>query len=200
MAGALLRQCVMENNNPRTKNILVTLPADASIEVMLERMSRVPIGTQAFITELATAMGKKLGEKLAESQVQAFAALGPLRPLSTGQTGKKSGKGLRCYRCGNEGHVRRQCSGPVWCNCCKRDSHATAACQYSGNGKKSMPSRHALTTIAAPALPTSTPVTPLVPLLTQSSNNPFTQHKFFNQPADYDPPQKGALDWTWQPQ
>lgn len=97
MSGALLWQCVLENCNLQTKSILITLPADASIEIMLERMSRVPVGSQAFIAELVRAMGEKLGEKLAKSQVQAFAALGPLRPLSVGQTGMNLGKGPRCF-------------------------------------------------------------------------------------------------------
>lgn len=44
MKGPLLRQCVLENCNSFTKGILVTLPLDATIESMLERMSRVPVG------------------------------------------------------------------------------------------------------------------------------------------------------------
>ncbi|KAM4784111.1 endogenous retrovirus group K member 8 Gag polyprotein-like isoform 1-T5 [Cyanocitta cristata] len=39
MKGPLLRQCVMENCNPFTRSIIVTLPADAPVELMLDRMS-----------------------------------------------------------------------------------------------------------------------------------------------------------------
>ena len=44
MKAALLHQCAMENCNSSTKSILVTLPIDATIKMMLERMSRVLAG------------------------------------------------------------------------------------------------------------------------------------------------------------
>ncbi|TRZ12901.1 hypothetical protein HGM15179_014215 [Zosterops borbonicus] len=51
MKGALLRQCLLQNCNPATRTILASLPGNASIEKMLERMSRVPIGPQAMLVE-----------------------------------------------------------------------------------------------------------------------------------------------------
>ena len=74
MKAALLHQCAMENCNSSTRSILIALPIDAAIEMMLERMSRVPAEPQALLVEAV----RELGSKLAEAQTQAFAALAPL--------------------------------------------------------------------------------------------------------------------------
>ena len=64
----------MENCNSSTRSILITLPIDATIEIILERMSRVLAGLQALLVEAV----RELGGKLVEAQTQAFAALAPL--------------------------------------------------------------------------------------------------------------------------
>jgi len=74
MKAALLHQCAMENCNSSTRSILIALPIDAAIEMMLERMSRVPAEPQALLVEAV----RELGSKLAKAQTQAFAALAPL--------------------------------------------------------------------------------------------------------------------------
>ncbi|KAM6306945.1 endogenous retrovirus group K member 10 Gag polyprotein-like [Podargus strigoides] len=179
MKGALLRQCVMENTNNRVKGILLTLPIDATIEDMLERMSRVPSGEQAMLVEAIQAVGKEIAQGQA-LQAQAFAAaLAPLqRPHPSYRQQRPSHEGPpRCYRCGEKGHVRRMCRKPhVWCDNCQHDHHDTSVCHLPGNGRRSA-SRRATTTIAAPAQPATSPPTQLQP---------------------YSQPPQGASVSTWQ--
>ncbi|XP_071672738.1 RIB43A-like with coiled-coils protein 2 isoform X1 [Patagioenas fasciata] len=111
MKGALLRQCVMENTNPSTKSIILTLPGDATIEQMLDRMSRVPVSPQAMLVEAV----RELGKDLIQAQQQAFVALAPLKQSET-QPRLTMQRGNKCFRCGQEGHIRRQCwAQQVWC-------------------------------------------------------------------------------------
>lgn len=124
MKPALLRQRVLENNNPSTKSIILTLPGDATIEQMLERMSRVPVGLQATLVEAA----RELGKDLIQAQHQAFAALAPLRQTER-QPRSPMQRGNKCFRCGQEGHIRRQCRAQVWCDNCDMSNHSTAACR-----------------------------------------------------------------------
>lgn len=62
MKGALLRQCILENANAATRSILVTMPADATTEQMLECMSRVPVGHQAMLVEAVKEVGLRIQE------------------------------------------------------------------------------------------------------------------------------------------
>ncbi|XP_057280045.1 chromodomain Y-like protein 2 [Pezoporus wallicus] len=111
---------------------------------------------------------KNLGKDFLQAQQQAlvaqqqatqqvFAALAPLRPPDKGEQ-RKGSSGRRhnkCFRCGRDGHIRRDCrAGQVWCENCKSSNHNTAACYRSGNGQQSASSRRAQTTVAAPALQT----------------------------------------------
>ncbi|XP_051497692.1 uncharacterized protein LOC127395181 isoform X1 [Apus apus] len=74
MKGALLRQCIMENCDAATRAIIVTLPGDASVEEMLDRMSKVPVGPQAMLVDAV----KDLGNNLVQAQSQVLAALASL--------------------------------------------------------------------------------------------------------------------------
>ncbi|XP_055576998.1 uncharacterized protein LOC129736822 [Falco cherrug] len=119
MKGPLLRQCVLENCNTYTKGILVTLPLDASVETMLERMSRVPVGPQALLVEAL----KEVGDNLVKTQQQAFAALAPLKTSDERPSKKPPRKDFICFRCGRPGHTRRQCrERHLWCKNCQMDT------------------------------------------------------------------------------
>ena len=190
MKGPLLRQCVLENCNSYTKGILVTLPLDASIETMLERMSRVPVGPQASLVETL----KEVGDNLVKAQQQAFAALAPLKPPDERQNKSRRQTDCVCYRCGRSGHMRRQCrERQVWCQNCQMNNHNTAACQRSGNGKRSAKSRGALTPIAAPATYMPTTVSNQLP-------HPKPTSPALDQPPTYNLQPEGASDWIWQRQ
>lgn len=88
MKGALLRQCIIENCNSATRSIIVTLPADAPVELMRDRMSRVPVGPHTMLVEAV----KELGKDLAHTQNQAFAALAPLKGAEAPRSGKVCNK------------------------------------------------------------------------------------------------------------
>ncbi|KAM9287179.1 uncharacterized protein RDI95_005399 [Morus bassanus] len=182
MKGALLRQCILENCNKTAKNILITLPLDSPIEVMLERMSRVPQGDQAMLIEAIQNVGRQIAsvqKEVLEKQPQAFAAaLAPLRSPPRPQT---------CFRCGEPGHIRTQCArASVWCPLCKKDNHSQKACRRSGNGKKSAGSRGARTQMAAPVQLANKPPTPLA--VEAASYLPTSSSQ---------PPQEASA-WTWQ--
>lgn len=202
MKAALLRRCVMENSNAATKSILVTLPSDATIEAMLERMSRVPVGPQAFLVEAV----RELGKDLVQAQSQVFAALAPLNPpRETGRKGSQGGKGMKCFRCGKEGHMRHECKAKVWCQNCNLGTHDTPVCRASGNAQWSARSRRAPTTVATPmqysnptlpahheTAPPPTIPTPAPPAMQPAYSQTPPDHNNYNQP------QGRASDWIWK--
>ncbi|TRZ06606.1 hypothetical protein HGM15179_020499 [Zosterops borbonicus] len=103
--GALLRQCLLQNCNPATRTILASLPGNASIEKMLERMRRVPVAPQAMLVEAvkeSVEAVKQLEEALQEGQeqqMQALATLAPVRAASTARTGPAPARKITCFRC-----------------------------------------------------------------------------------------------------
>ncbi|XP_075300282.1 uncharacterized protein LOC142364530 [Opisthocomus hoazin] len=192
MRAALLRQCVIQNSNTQTRNIISSLPADATVELMLDRMSRVPVGPQAMLVEAM----KQLGSDILQAQQQAFtaqqqfqqqvfAALQPLR-VNAAEARPKPPRSFKCYRCGREGHMRRNCQATrVWCENCRTNNHNTEICLKSGNGRMSASSRRAPTQVAAPAVQQEAPSLPTPTTTSATSCNQ-------QQPA--------ASGWIWQRQ
>ncbi|XP_075282086.1 uncharacterized protein LOC142361906 [Opisthocomus hoazin] len=192
MRAALLRQCVIQNSNTQTRNIISSLPADATVELMLDRMSRVPVGPQAMLVEAM----KQLGSDILQAQQQAFtaqqqiqqqvfAALQPLR-VNAAEARPKPPRNFKCYRCGREGHMRRNCQATrVWCENCRTNNHNTEICLKSGNGRMSASSRRAPTQVAAPA----------VQQVTANLQTPTA-----TSAASYNQLQPAASEWMWQRQ
>lgn len=184
MKAPLMRQCALDNCNPKTRAILSQLPINSTLENMLERMSRVPTGEQAFLTEAMDRLGEKMikaQENVLQAQQQALAAaLAPLRE----QGKNRGGNAATCFRCGEKGHMRRQCQqGAVWCPICQKDNHSQRACRRSGNGMRSASQPGATKQIAAPAQ--------------HSPRNPFSAD---NGSATYTQPRAEASAWIWQQQ
>ncbi|TRZ06926.1 hypothetical protein HGM15179_020179, partial [Zosterops borbonicus] len=136
MQRAMLKQCILQNSNQATKNLVNTLRANGSVEEALEKGASVPSRPQAFIVEAIKRLGETFQKQAESSQAQVFATLAP----------------LQCYCCEAVSHFRRECpAGGVWCQKCCSDTHNTGACRRKlRNGKTSAPSsHHAETQIAA---------------------------------------------------
>ncbi|NXO55392.1 GAK8 protein, partial [Aramus guarauna] len=138
MQGTLLKQCALQNCNATTRSIIITLPGNWSIEEALERMAQVPTGPQAMLVNAVKELGVSIEKQTLAARSQVLAALAPLQASATRPSGKRQPR-LQCFRCGKEGHMRRECvAGTIWCQNCRVNSHDTAVCRRgSGNGKPS---------------------------------------------------------------
>nr|XP_038028177.1 endogenous retrovirus group K member 5 Gag polyprotein-like [Anas platyrhynchos] len=136
MKRSVLKMLAFDNANAKTQSILATLPKNAPIEEMLERVERVDQSKQAAV--MAQAVASALGDPLAAIVSRSNGS--PSRCNSQEQ--------WRCYRCGRLGHLRRQCTATPWCDLCRSNTHATSVCRYQGNSKRSAIGR-ATTTVAA---------------------------------------------------
>eukprot|EP00075_Anas_platyrhynchos_P014528 XP_027303781.1 endogenous retrovirus group K member 5 Gag polyprotein-like [Anas platyrhynchos] len=150
MKRSVLKMLAFDNANTKTQSILATLPKNAPIEEMLERVERVDQSKQAAV--MAQAVASALGDPLAA--IVSRSNGGPSRRNSQEQ--------WRCYRCGRLGHLRRQCTATPWCDLCHSNTHATSVCKYQGNSKRSAIGR-ATTTVAA-AQPDGADFSTAVPL------------------------------------
>ncbi|NXD03479.1 GAK8 protein, partial [Certhia familiaris] len=185
MHGALLKQCVLQNGNPSTRTLINSLPGNWLVPDLLEKAASMPSGSQVFLVNALQKIGEGLQEQAKvlqkqakASQNQVLAALAPPQAAALGNPRFCStGDGrIKCFRCGNTGHVRRECHATgVWCGKCQSNTHNSNACRRkSGNWKRSANSSRAGTQVAA-AIPAG------------SLSN-------CNQPP------AGASAWTWQPQ
>jgi len=120
----MLRVLAFDNANKVTKQILASLPKGAGVEEMLSGVERA--GAQKQQATVAAAVQGAVREV-----VRPFAAV--VQQNSTRQV-RQPCRGS-CYRCGEMGHIQRNCYGAVWCEKCQKNIHATKAC--SGNGKRS---------------------------------------------------------------
>lgn len=142
-------------------------------------MSQIPFGPQAMLVEAVKELGASIKEQAQVSQNQISAALAPLQ-ASLSQPQRRGQSQIRCFRCGNTGHMRRECpAGSVWCQRCQANTHDTAACRRgSGNGKASA---------RGPCTGTQT-----------AASNPSAFPAQVQQLSG--PPAEEVSAWTWQPQ
>ncbi|NXL54372.1 GA113 protein, partial [Podilymbus podiceps] len=177
-AGApdYMKQCALQNSNPATQRILYTLGYNWTIEQALERMAMQPTGSQAMLVNALEKLGEGLKKQAETAQSQVLAALAPLRAPNVTAVGIRMNPSIKCYRCGRNGHMRRNCRATgVWCKPCQSDNHNTGACRRPppGNSRRSANGR-AQTQVAA-----------------RSSAPPL--HASSLQPLD-------PSAWTWQQQ
>ena len=172
MQDALLKQCLLQNGNHATRSLITSTPGDWTVQQLLEKAANMPTGSQLFLAQALEKLGEGLKEQAISSQNQVMAALAPLQAAAVRPRPAAGGR-MKCYRCGNPGHSRRECTAAgIWCNKCQSNTHNSAACRNNGrkqgNPRASANSGRAKTQIAAP---------------TASAQ-----------------PQQEASAWTWQPQ
>ncbi|TRZ10027.1 hypothetical protein HGM15179_017079, partial [Zosterops borbonicus] len=83
MQRAMLKQCILQNSNQATKNLVNTLRANGSVEEALEKGASVPSRPQAFIVEAIKRLGETFQKQAESSQAQVFATLAPLQAAVT---------------------------------------------------------------------------------------------------------------------
>lgn len=158
MQGALLKQCVLQNGNPTTRSLVNTLPGDWSVPELLEKATTVPSGTQASLVSALQKIGDGLREQARafqeqsrSAQTQVLAALAPLQAAASTGAHSRGNSRMKCFRCGNVGHIRRECQADgVWCGKCQSNTHNANACRRkSGNARSSANSSCARTQVAA---------------------------------------------------
>ncbi|NWH67889.1 GA113 protein, partial [Geococcyx californianus] len=174
MQDAILRQCILQNSNPTTRSLITSIPGDWTTQALLDKAATLPSGAQAFLVHALEKLGEGLKEQAVSTQTQVMAALAPLQAAATRPRLPQGGNRMRCYRCGQSGHIRRECSASgVWCNKCQSNTHTSNACRNKkqGNSRSSASSSRAGTQVAAA--------------------NPC--------PASSQQ-QVAASDWIWQPQ
>lgn len=126
----MLKALMVENANAKTQSILMQLPRSANLADMIEKVNQSGVDASAAMT------GRAVEQSMHASMESVTTALtAALRPLGIKE--RVELRGL-CYRCGNRGHIRRQCRERVWCENYKNASHATLICKRGlGNWRKS---------------------------------------------------------------
>lgn len=152
MQDAILRQCILQNSNPTTRSLITSIPGDWTTQALLDKAATLPSGAQAFLVHALEKLGEGLKEQAVSTQTQVLAALAPLQAAATRPRSSQGGNRMRCYRCGQTGHTRRECpASAVWCNKCQSNTHNSNACRNKkqGNSRSSASSSRAGTQVAA---------------------------------------------------
>ncbi|NWV57456.1 GAK8 protein, partial [Daphoenositta chrysoptera] len=79
MKGALLKQCILQNGNAATKQMLNAFGPDWTVPEALEKAAHMPTGDQVFLAESLKQLGLGLQESVKASSTQVLAALAPLQ-------------------------------------------------------------------------------------------------------------------------
>ncbi|XP_069718334.1 endogenous retrovirus group K member 8 Gag polyprotein-like [Phaenicophaeus curvirostris] len=166
----MFKVLAFDNANKATKQILAGLPKEAGVEEMLLRVERAESHRQT--STIAAAVQSVIRE--ITQPTAAVARKQKYRDATSSSAQPFRGK---CYRCGNEGHVKKNCRATLWCDNCQRPSHATKAC--AGNG--------------GPSADRGRVRTQMNPLQTYQPKN----HVFYSNTSQQP---EGAWESTWRPQ
>jgi len=113
----MFRVLAFDNANKTTKQILASLQKGARVEEMLSRVERADSQRQqATVTAVVQGAVREVVQPLAAVVQQ-----------NSAQQMRQPYRGS-CYRCGEVGHIQRNCHGAIWCEKCQKTTHATKAC------------------------------------------------------------------------
>ncbi|NXK70937.1 GAK8 protein, partial [Sylvietta virens] len=86
---ALLKQCILQNGNSTTRQLISSVPGDWQVQQLLEKAALLPSGSQAFLVDALQTIGQGLQQQTkalqahtASAHSQVMAALAPLQAFT----------------------------------------------------------------------------------------------------------------------